>query len=104
MWVQYLMDLANEEMVDANAANDKRCCDKLRGVMTERSIFEAALVGLQHQLGQIEDKISELRRRIRVAVKKAPPLLPSLSGPRKRRRMSAAARKRIGDTTRKRWV
>ena len=72
--------------------------------MTDRSILEAALVGLHHQLVQIEDKISELRRRIRAAVKKGPPLLPSLSASPKRRRMSAAARKRIGDATRKRWA
>ena len=66
----------------------------------DHSILEAALIGLQHQLRQIESKIAEIRGKI--GKKGIPSLLPSLQ--RKQRTLSAAARKRISEATKKRWA
>ena len=67
----------------------------------DRSTLEAALIGLQLQLEQIDKKMSELHRQLggsssnQKIVKR-----PS----RERRAMSAAARKRIAAAQKKRWA
>ena len=71
-----------------------------------RSILEAAIVGFEAQKKQIDVQIAELRAMLStglgphaVATEVSPDATPG-----KRRPMSAAARKRIGDAQRKRWA
>src|ERR1039458_6719383 len=65
-------------------------------------ILNAAIVGFEQQKLRIDAQIAELRQMLRGGPT-APPATPA--GPRgKRRKMSAAARKRIGDAQRKRWA
>ena len=65
--------------------------------------LQAALVGYQHQLDQIEAKMAELRSKLKgeapVAAAEAAPV--SRGG---KRPLSAAARKRIAQAQRKRWA
>ena len=67
----------------------------------DRSLLEAALIGLQLQQEQIEKKITELRRQVtgRDGNREA-----GSTPIRSRRKMGAAARKRIGAAQRKRWA
>jgi len=67
-----------------------------------RNIIEAAIVGFEHQKTQIDNQIAELRAMLSggPAETAATPEAPA----RKRRKMSAAARKRIGDAVRARWA
>ena len=69
----------------------------------DHALLEAALIGYQHQLEQIETKMAELRQQLggkspAAATKSAP------SAPGKKRQMSAAARKRIAAAQKKRWA
>jgi hypothetical protein len=67
-----------------------------------RNIIEAAIVGFEHQKTQIDNQIAELQAMLPggPAETAATPEAPA----RKRRKMSAAARKRIGDAVRARWA
>ena len=65
----------------------------------DSSLLEAALIGYQSQLAQIEQTIAELRSKIGHK-----PAASGGSPVRKRRRMSAAARKRIAAAQKKRWA
>lgn len=69
--------------------------------LLDRETLEAALVGLQLQRDEIENKMSDLRRQIGGRNGTRPlgstPVV-------KRRGMSAAARKRIVAAQRKRWA
>jgi hypothetical protein len=60
-------------------------------------IKEAALVGLRHRRDELGAQIAELERELRGDQESEP-------APRKRRRMSAAGRKRIAEAQRKRWA
>jgi hypothetical protein len=63
--------------------------------LNDREIKEAALVGLRYKRTEIEEQISRLERELQGAT----------SAPaRKKRKMSAAGRKRIADAARKRWA
>ena len=67
-------------------------------------MLQAALIGLQHMLGTIEERIAELRSRLG-----GPPASHEAAAPApvpgaKKRTMSAAARKRIGLAQKKRWA
>jgi hypothetical protein len=82
-----------------------------RNLMTRQktddtSILEAALMGLEHQHRTITDKIGEIRKQL--GIKATAPMSgdgqPPMKEVRTRRRMSAAARKRIGEATRRRWA
>ena len=70
-------------------------------IQLDRSTLEAALIGLQLQRDEIENKIADLRRQLagRDGTREAgsPPV-------RKRRGMSVAARKRIAAAQKKRWA
>lgn len=68
----------------------------------DQALLEAALIGYQHQLDQLEGKMADLRRQLGGKPPAAAP--KSASGPGKRRHMSAAARKRIATAQRKRWA
>jgi hypothetical protein len=66
----------------------------------DSSLLEAALIGYQSQMAQIEQTIAELRSQLGHG-------RPASSGNapvRKRRKMSAAARKRIAAAQKKRWA
>jgi hypothetical protein len=64
-------------------------------------ILTAAIEGLEAQKSRIDTRIAEIRQILRHGRLEpaAPPELP-----KRRRKMSAAARKRIGDAQRKRWA
>jgi hypothetical protein len=73
--------------------------------VVDKSILEAALIGLEQQKSEIDAKTAEIRRRLRglgsavsVKIEAAPPAT------RAKRVLSPAARKRIADATRKRWA
>ncbi len=71
----------------------------------DQALLEAALIGYQHQLEQIEAKMADLRRQLggkSVAPSKTSAGAAPASG--KKRQMSAAARKRIAAAQKKRWA
>src|SRR6476646_462272 len=73
--------------------------------ITDHEILEAALSGLQSQLQQINEKMGSIRSRLGIRGPRLP--VVSTDGAQaipKKRTMSAAARKRIGEATRKRWA
>ena len=73
----------------------------------DRSLLEAALVGFQHKLTEVEKAMRELKRKLgnKIGV---PTLLPSLAAVprkrRKRRRVSAESRKRMAEAQKRRWA
>ena len=71
-------------------------------------LLNAALEGFERQKTRIEEQITHIRSMLGIRKRGRPPKNPaaqeSPEPPRKRRKMSAAARKRIGDATRKRWA
>jgi hypothetical protein len=67
-----------------------------------RSVIEAAIVGFEQQKIQIDSQISELRAML--AGSPAESAATSETRTPKRRKMSAAARRRIGDAQRARWA
>ena len=66
-----------------------------------REIISAAITGYEHQKQQIDTRIAELRAMLPGGSTEAATSEPAT---RKRRRLSAAARKRIGDAQRRRWA
>ena len=73
----------------------------------DRSLLEAALIGFQHKLAEVEKAISKLARKLGNRTK-VPALLPSLAAvPRKRRRrrkVSAESRKKMAEAQKRRWA
>jgi len=70
----------------------------------EHDILEAALIGLRHLHAEIVSKVAELRRKLGIRAP-GPASKPATETPvRAKRKMNAAARKRIGAATRKRWA
>jgi len=68
-----------------------------------RTVIEAAIVGFEHQKTQIDSQIAELRSMLSgngSARTAAAPEVPA----RKRRKLSAAARKRIAAAQKVRWA
>ena len=65
-------------------------------------ILNAAIAGLQSQKRRIDEQIVGLRQMLNGAGAEDTPAAQAAAG--KRRQMSAAARKRIGDAQRKRWA
>ena len=70
--------------------------------LLDRSFLEAALVGFGHKLSEITLKINEIKQRL------GGPAPPDVAAPGRRRRkrkpMSAAARKRLALSAKKRWA
>ncbi len=64
-------------------------------------LMEAALIGLQQKQTEVEARIAELRRRLG---HQTADTTAASERPRKKRHLSAAARKRIADATKKRWA
>lgn len=69
----------------------------------DRATMEAALVGYQQQLQQIETKMSELRRKLGKPAGPIPAKPAAKAAPRKHR-MSAEGRARIAAAQRARWA
>ena len=70
----------------------------------DRPTLEAALVGYQRQLEDIQSKMSELRRRLGRPSATASPVRSAPSSGRKHHRMSAEGRARIAAAQRARWA
>jgi hypothetical protein len=74
----------------------------------DRATMEAALVGYQRQLDEIQTKMSELRRRLGRSPGKAVPSVKAVTGSGSRtgrkHRMSAEGRARIAAAQRARWA
>jgi hypothetical protein len=66
---------------------------------TDVALLQAALVGYQSQIAEIEKAIAEIRRQIGHA-----PSADLANGKPAKRRLSAAARKRISAAQKKRWA
>ena len=75
-------------------------------ISLDRATLEAALVGYQQQLQQIEGKMAELRRMLGQAPAAAPVAKRARkAGPAKQKhRMSAEGRARIAAAQRARWA
>jgi len=74
-------------------------------VKTDRSFLEAALVGYQAQLASIQQSIQEIRKQLGQKSAGAKGVTGAGEGaPRTKRRLSAAARKRIALAQKKRWA
>ena len=71
----------------------------------DTDLLLAALVGYQHQRTEINAKIADIRKKLGGRSAQDGRGGGEVPGPfpRKRRKMSAAARKRIGEAQRKRW-
>ncbi len=68
-------------------------------------LLEAALAGLQVQLADVKRTIADVTGQLRPrGSKAAAPAAAAEKSPVRRRGMSAAARKRIGEAQRKRWA
>jgi hypothetical protein len=68
-------------------------------------ILQAALIGYQHQLDQINASMVELRRKLKGGAHAGAALAEAaLAAPGKKRALSVAARKRIAKAQRKRWA
>jgi hypothetical protein len=78
-----------------------------KSIMTEQEILQAALIGFQHSLASVDEKIKELRQKLgvrgngngQVAV-----AAPAESNGSPKRQLSAAARRRIAAAQKKRWA
>ena len=73
----------------------------------DQALLEAALIGYQHQLQEIEAKMADLRAQLggkAPAAAKSASIGVGLGEPAKKRKMSAAARKRIAAAQKKRWA
>ena len=74
-------------------------------VMSDQEILEAALVGFQSQLSRIDEAIAGIRSRLGI---RGPRLLAmttdGIQPTPTKRKMSAAARRRMGEATRRRWM
>ncbi len=67
-------------------------------------ILRAALVGLQHSLGVIEQRITELRAQLGGHPATAPAATQSAASGGSKRSLSASARQRIALAQKKRWA
>jgi len=68
----------------------------------DQGILQAALVGYQHQLAEIQEKMAELRRQIGGAAPKT--TAAAKNGRPRKHRMSAEGRARIAAAQRARWA
>jgi hypothetical protein len=75
-----------------------------RQTVTENSILDAALIGLQHQHAEYTAKIAEIRRTLGIRAPQTNSGQKTVIAARPKRKISVAARKRIGEATKKRWA
>lgn len=76
----------------------------LTAMKTDQAILEAALIGYQHQLSQIQEKMADLRRQLGGKASAGVSVGGGAAVPGRKREMSAAARKRIAAAQKKRWA
>jgi hypothetical protein len=70
----------------------------------DHEILRLSLIGLEQQLADTNAAISGIRKRLGIRGPRLPVTSTDGTEPaRKKRKMSAAARKRIGEATRRRW-
>ncbi len=69
----------------------------------DSSIFEAALIGLEYQHGQVEAKMAEIRRTLGIRAPRTMSGDGSVAAAPKRT-VSLAARRKIGAAQKKRWA
>jgi hypothetical protein len=72
-------------------------------IATDTSLLQAALIGYHSQLDEITAKMAEIRKELGGKTAKAS-AAATPSAPRKKRKMSAAGRKAISESTKKRWA
>jgi hypothetical protein len=70
----------------------------------DRSTLEAALVGYQHQLQEIDSKMAEVRSMLGKTSTAAPKAKTTRHAAPKKHLMSAEGRARIADAQRARWA
>ncbi len=74
------------------------------------ALLQAALEGLEQRLKQVNTNIATVKQMLRIDDGRRTPATPSASAAepkapaRRRRRMSAAARKRIAEAQKRRWA
>jgi len=74
-------------------------------MMDDREICEIAMLGYQSQLNRIDQAIAGIRSRLGIrGPRQAAASTDGAQTTPKKKRMSAAARKRIGEATRLRWI
>ena len=71
---------------------------------TDTTLLQMALVGYEAERQKIQAKIAELQRQLGGRSGRAPTAVADAPAKRGRRRMSAAARKRIAEAQKKRWT
>jgi hypothetical protein len=74
-----------------------------RGKSPDKSILAMALVGYEMEKKKIEDRINEIRSKLGKVIHKVGAAVGNNDQP-KRRKLSAAARKRIAVAQKKRWA
>jgi hypothetical protein len=72
--------------------------------LMDRELLQATLEGLKSQRLRIDEQIGMIERMLGGARSGAKPIVHAGSPGRRRRAMSAAARKRIADAQKKRWA
>jgi hypothetical protein len=71
----------------------------------DRDILEAALMGYEHQRQAIDAKIADLKGWLGSPTKGAVvPQDKSVSGPRKKRKVSKEARQKMAEAQKRRWA
>ena len=74
-------------------------------VMSDQEILEAALVTYQSQLTRIDEAIAGIRSRLGIrGLRRLAMTTDGMQPAPTKLKMSAAARRRIGEATRKRWM
>ena len=71
----------------------------------DNSLYQAALEGLELQKQRIEDQIKQVKALLAGKTKvAATPAAAATGEPKKKRKLSAVARKRIAEAQKKRWA
>ena len=73
-------------------------------MLMDRLTLEAALVGYQRKLEEIESKMSDIRRRLGGSRPAAATAIAAAAPRTRKHRMSAAGRERIAAAQRARWA
>lgn len=70
----------------------------------DNDILAAAIEGFEAQKTRLDARIAEIRQKLGGVARSEEPAATAPENGRKRRKMSAAARKRIADAQKKRWA
>jgi peptidoglycan hydrolase CwlO-like protein len=72
--------------------------------ISDKTILEAALVGLEGQRARLDEQINSIKKMIGSTKGAVKTPAPAKEAPRRKRVLSAAARKRIAEAQKKRWA